>query len=179
MTKQELIAKFRENHQELVDYIAALTQEQFSYSCNGKWTPGQQLNHVCLCLKPIAQALASKDFILQKFGKIDRPSLGYDAVIENYKTALAKGGKAPERFVPEKPDPEHKAELSAQMIALLQTIKQLVDQYTDEELDHLVLPHPLLGNLTIREMLFLMTYHATHHLRQTELNLEGYSAIAK
>ncbi|HWW40756.1 DinB family protein, partial [Pedobacter sp.] len=173
MTKQELIAKFRENHLELVDYIAALAAGQFSYSRNGKWTPGQQLNHVYLCLKPIAQALASKDFILQKFGKIDRPSLGYDDVIENYKTALANGGKAPERFVPEKFDPDHKVELSAQLIALLQTIEQLLNHYTDDELDHLVLPHPLLGNLTIREMLCLMTYHATHHLRQTEMNLKG------
>lgn len=173
MTKQELITKFRQNHQELIDYVTALTEGQFSYSRNEKWTPGQQLSHVYLCLKPIAQALASKDFILQRFGKIDRPSLSYDAVIENYKMALAKGGKAPERFVPEKFDPDHKAELSAQLVALLQTIEQLLDHYTDEELDHLVLPHPLLGNLTIREMFYLMTYHATHHLRQTELNLKG------
>lgn len=31
---------------------------------------------------------------------------------------------------------------------------------------------PLLGNLTIREMFYLMTYHATHHLRQIINNLE-------
>lgn len=171
MTKQQLIENFDHNHKELIAFIDALTDQEFAYSYKGKWTAGQQLDHVYLCLKPINQALSSKDFILQKFGKINRPVSDYDQVIEHYKAALAKGGKAPDQFVPQQFNADGRRELSAQFIEILQRIREQLGSYTDEELDSLVLPHPLLGLLTIRELFYLMTYHATHHLKQTELNL--------
>lgn len=173
MTTSELIALFRSNHLELADYVNALPNDQFSYSRNGKWTAGQQLSHVYLCLLPIAKALASKEFLLEKFGKIDRPLWDYDTVLANYMEALDKGGKAPERFLPEDIQPEAKEELSADLSQILDTIKHQLQNYSEEELDTIVMPHPLLGSMTIREMFFLMAYHATHHLRQTEQNLKG------
>jgi hypothetical protein len=36
-----------------------------------------------------------------------------------------------------------------------------------------VLPHPLLGKLTIREMLYFTVYHGEHHRLHTEQNLAG------
>ena len=120
MTKQELIENFDHNHKELIDYIDGLTDQEFAYSYQGKWTAGQQLDHVYLCLKPISQVLSSKDFILQKFGKINRPVVGYDQVIENYKASLAKGGKAPDQFVPGQFNPDDRTELSTKFIEILQ-----------------------------------------------------------
>jgi hypothetical protein len=83
-----------------------------------------------------------------------------------------QGDAIPQQYLPEQVTPEQKATIATDIQNVLPTIKQLLDQYTEEELDTLVLPHPLLGNLTIREMFYLMGYHATHHLRQTEKNLE-------
>jgi hypothetical protein len=169
MTKQELINAFYDNHKEMSNYINSLTDEQFVYSHNGKWTAGQQFSHVHLTLLPFPKILSSKEFIEQKFGKIDRQIWSYETVIENYfKTSL----QAPQQFLPEQVNPEQKAIITDDLQKILPTIQQLLDQYTDEELNSLVIPHPLLGKLTIREMFYLMTYHATHHLRQTEKNLE-------
>lgn len=169
MTKQELIKTFYDNHQEMIDYVNALTDEQFTYSLNGKWTAGQQFSHVYLTLLPFLKVLPSKDFIVQKFGKISRSTWDYDTVIENYfKTSL----QAPQQYLPEQITPEQKATITADIQKVILTIQHFLDQYTEEELDSLVLPHPLLGNLTIREMFYLMTYHATHHLRQTASNVE-------
>jgi len=174
MTTQQLTTQFCSNHQAFAAYIHSLPEHEFTYSHNGKWTAGQQLSHLCLCLQPISQALASKEYIAQKFGKITRPVLDYDTIVSNYKTGLQHGGKAPERFVPGLFDTNDKGKAAATLEALLQTIRQQLGTYTDEELDTLVLPHPILGNLTIREMMYLMTYHATHHHKQTEENLKGY-----
>ncbi len=174
MTKQELIERFFNNHKELVDYINSLSDDQFIYS-NGKWTAGQQLSHINLCLQPISQALASKEYIIQKFGEIDRDAMDYDQVIINYKSALEKGGKAPDRFVPEMVSVIDRNKLTTELTALLLKIKTQLSDYTDQELNTLILPHPLLGNMTIRELIYLMTHHATHHLRQTEHNLEAHS----
>lgn len=174
MTRESLIEKFDENHQAVIAYISELSEAAFLYSNQGKWTAGQQLGHLYLCLKPIAQALASKAYILQKFGRIDRPAMTYEQIVDRYKAALDKGGKAPDLFLPEPVDAAGKPGLTAGLSALLQTIRQLLGSYAEEELDTLVLPHPLLGKLTIRELMYLMTYHATHHHRQAERNLVGY-----
>lgn len=170
MTKQELIKAFYDNHQQLSDYINALTDEEFVYSGNGKWTAGQQFSHVYLTLLPFPKILPSKDFIAQKFGKIDRPIWEYETVLQNYyKTSL----QAPPQYLPEQVHPNQKASITTDLQNILLTIQQLLEPYTDQELDSLVLPHPLLGQMTIREMFYLMSYHAIHHLRQTEKNLEG------
>ena len=171
MTKQELIESFSKNHRELIDYVNSLTDDQFTYSSNGKWTAGQQLSHAYLCLLPFQRVLASKEFILEKFGKIDRPTWSYDTVLENY---LKTSRKAPDRYLPEQISPEQKAEITEGLQEILPAIQQVFNEFTDEELDSLVLPQPLLGNLTIREMFYLMTYHPIHHLRQTEFNLSDY-----
>ncbi len=171
MNNSELILQFNSNHQQFLQYILSLNDAQFTAAPANKWTPGQQLEHVYLCLKPLAQVLASKEFIQQKFGTINRPATAYDEVIGNYKAALEKGGKAPERFVPAAVELNRKADLIKQTNGMLDTISGQLQTYTDTELDSLAIPHPLLGNLSIREMFYLMTYHATHHLNQTRQNL--------
>src|ERR1043165_808261 len=135
MTTRELIEHFGKNHQTLIDYVHALTDDEFVYSYNTKWTPGQQLGHIYLCLKPMAQALASKDFILHTFGKTDRPTLDYNTIIDRYKTAHDQGGKAPDRFIPEPVDPSSKEGLIADLSDVLGTIQQQLETYSEGELD--------------------------------------------
>jgi len=172
MTKGVLIKSFIDNHNDVIVYINSLTDLQFLSSNNEKWTAGQQFSHIYLTLIPFLKVLPSKDFILEKFGKIDRPTWNYETVVEKYLTTTLK---APAQYLPEKITLEQKLTICNDLQATLKSISELLDQYSEEELDTLVLPHPLLGNLTIREMFYLMTYHANHHLKQTKLNLEYYS----
>ncbi|MCW3094355.1 MAG: hypothetical protein JWP81_5424 [Ferruginibacter sp.] len=138
-------------------------------SNNGKRTAGQQFHHVYLVISPFTKILSSKEFILQKFGEINRPAWNYDTVIENY---FKTSPPSPQQFLPEQISPQQTTIITVDLQKVLQTIQQLLDQYTDTELDTLVIPNPLLGNLTIRETFFLMSYPATHHLKQTEKKLE-------
>jgi hypothetical protein len=87
---------------------------------------------------------------------------------------LNHGGKAPDRFVPEKFDLLNKPLLTNKLYDLLLRIGQHFENYTEEELDSLVLPHPLLGRLTIRELFYVMTDHAVHHHKQVIRNLEEF-----
>lgn len=170
MTKQVLIATFCANHQTFMDYINSLTDDELVSSFHEKWTAAQQLSHVYLCLLPFPKVLAAKAYILQKFGKINRTIWDYDMVIEQY---LQTSLKAPLQFLPEQVGSEQKTKISADLQEILSVIRKLLNEFTDEELDSLVIPHPLLGNLTIREMFYLMSYHPLHHLEQTRKNLEA------
>ncbi|HRG32892.1 MAG: DinB family protein [Saprospiraceae bacterium] len=174
MNRQELINQFTKNHQEFVEYVQDLSDEKLMFSPSEKWNAGQQLNHIYLCLLPIEQALASKEYILNKFGLSDHSSLPYEEIVKHYINALNKGGKAPDRFVPETFDLLNRPLLTSKLYDLLLKIGQHFENYSEEELDSLVLPHPLLGRLTIRELFYVMTDHAVHHHKQVIRNLEEF-----
>lgn len=169
MTKEELIKIFYDNHKEMIDYVNILTDEQLTYSNNGKWTAAQHFHHVYLVISPFPKILSSKELIIQKFGKIDRPVWNYDTVIENY---VKTSRQSPQRFLPEQVSPQQKTIITADLQKVLQTIQQLLAQYSETELDTLVIPNPLLGDLTLRETFFLMSYHPTLHLKQSKEILE-------
>ena len=42
------------------------------------------------------------------------------------------------------------------------------DNILEKDLDFYVLPHPLIGKLTLREMLFFCIYHVQHHHKITQ-----------
>jgi hypothetical protein len=50
-------------------------------------------------------------------------------------------------------------------------LSEKLDKFTEEELDKYILPHPLLGKLTIREMMYFTIYHVLHHQMMTERDL--------
>ena len=172
MQTQELTRQFHDNHKALVDYVHSLPDSDFVLSKNGKWSPGQQLDHVAKCIVPLAKVLDNKAVIEAKFGKVQRAVLGHDAVITNYKQALENGGKAPERFLPAPVDLSMKDALGEEVMNTVTALIKSLNNYSEEELDTLMIPHPLLGSLTVREFLSLMAYHATHHRMMTEQNLK-------
>jgi len=47
-----------------------------------------------------------------------------------------------------------------------------LDKFTENELDRYILPHLLLGKLTLREMLFFTIYHIEHHEKLIKRNLK-------
>ena len=143
------------------------------YSQNGKWSAGQQLEHLILCLKPISQALSSPAFIHEKFGVINRQSMSYDQVITFYKEGLQKGGKAPGKFLPAITETSQRQALKHELSETLSRIQAQLHTYSDNELDSLALPHPFLGLLSIRELLYLMSYHPLHHLDQVKANVNS------
>jgi hypothetical protein len=166
--KTEWLAALQRTHQDLIQYVSLLPDEALLYSETGKWNAGQQLQHVYLCLLTISQALASRKYIEDSFGRIDRSCWNYDEVIERYKAGLSAGGKAPDRFVPGPFELVQKDQVIANLRQVLETIGTQLASYTEEECNTLVLPHPFVGKLTIRELFFLMTEHASLHQHSIE-----------
>jgi hypothetical protein len=59
------------------------------------------------------------------------------------------------------------------------TLNKRLKKYSEASLDELILPHPLLGKLTLREMLYFTIYHAGHHhhLIETALSEENQTTL--
>ncbi len=172
MTTPILLDRFEQAHRELIDYVQTLPAAAYLYSYEDKWTAGQQLTHIILCLQVTGKALLPPAVIEQRFGKIDRPEMTFDELVQHYLAGLQAGGKAPERFLPGATDITQRQQLNTELINLLTAIRQQLMIYSETEMSTLSLPHPFLGKLSIRELFYLMTYHAGHHQRQIIAHLQ-------
>ena len=172
MNKQDIQFKLKENHQKFADIIVALPEPEFLYAANGKWTAGQQLDHICRSVSALDFGLAVPKFLLSLYvGKANRPTRDYDAVIAKYRLKLEAGGKAVGRFVPKKVKADDKAKLIQKLNRAVDSLCKKTDHYTEQQLDDYILPHPLMGKLTVREMLYFTIYHVEHHQKLTLKNL--------
>ncbi len=85
MTNQtDLVAKLRSSHQKFISYIDALSEKEFEFSNDQKWTAGQELDYIVKSTLPISQVLNNKTFIKSKFGTIDRALLSYGELVDKY-----------------------------------------------------------------------------------------------
>jgi len=165
MVVAELQEKLVACHQAFTDRILRIPEARLHVSESGKWNAVQLMDHIRISVKPVRLALRLPKFMLRIFGTANRPSRTYEALVERYQTKLREGGRAPGRFVPSKqsasPD-----QISKELIELVNGISQSLESFTETELDTYLLPHPLLGKLTLREMMYFTIYHVGHHEQQ-------------
>lgn len=172
MNKNEITLLLSEKHTQFLAAFPSLSEKQFTSSTNGKWSPAQELDHIIRSVSPVVMAFGLPGFILKwKFGTANRPSKTYEALVEKYHVKLAAGGKASAQFIPTAVSFQGREAAIAKVDALVQKLNKRVDDKSEETLDKLILPHPLLGKLTFREMLYFTAYHAEHHEKATKRNL--------
>ncbi|MBL7939635.1 MAG: DinB family protein [Flavobacteriales bacterium] len=164
MDRSQINTALREHHEAFIVRTLAVPVEARDRSMNGKWTAAQQLEHIKRATAPVAMALVvPKWFLRWRFGRPNRTPRDYDALVERYKEKLAAGGRASGRFVPPMIPASAVDPIVADLRRIIATMEKRVDNWSEEELDRYLLPHPLLGKLTVREMLFFTIHHAQHH----------------
>ena len=101
LNRDQIIQKLKENHEEFTSFIGSLNEQDFMFSKDGKWTPGQQADHILRSIKPIRFAFSLPKPVLRLFiGRSNRPSKTIEALYIKYKNKLAEGGKASGPFIP-------------------------------------------------------------------------------
>jgi hypothetical protein len=179
MTQPEIKDKLQLRHKQLTELVLSLNDEDFLYSSNGKWTAGQQLDHIYRSVAAVNMGLAIPKFILMLvIGKANRPSREYNVLIDKYSLKLQQGGRAVGRFVPKPVLPSDKTKLAQKLLKTVDSLCKKTGNYTENQLDFYILPHPLLGKLTVREMLYFTIHHALHHQQLVLRNL-GRAAIVE
>lgn len=164
MNKNEIITQLQINHQQFADYINSLSNDEFIFRKENKWSAGQQADHIVRSISPVNMALGLPKIAPRLlFGKSNRPSRTFDELVQKYKDKLAKGGQASGRFVPKEISLQEKLVLPKAIMHYTNQLCNKVEKMNEEVLDTYLLPHPLLGKLTFREMLYFTAYHVQHH----------------
>lgn len=174
MKKQEIIDLLTKNYSLFVTYINELTSKEFEFAYQEKWTAGQQLAHIVLCVKPLLKVYGmDKAMIAQNFGLSNRQSVTDIALLDSYNEKLNGTYKTADRYIPEPVLINQRQDLTENLTKLIQSLCVNIASFTETELDSLLIPHPLLGNLTLREMLYNAIHHVEHHQEATKNNLKN------
>ena len=169
MIKAEIIQELGRAYDQYVQYIDGLSEEAFLRSVNNKWTAGQQTEHLLRSVKPLSQGLRLPLFVFRLFfGKPNRPGRTYTQLVAKYQQKLQAGGRASGAFIPKDVSFSQKQSLLNGLNYQVHKLQVRLTKYNEKDLDLYLIPHPLLGKLTIREMMYFTIYHVIHHQRNIQ-----------
>jgi hypothetical protein len=143
--------------------------DEFFAPIGEAWSPADNVRHLIKSNRPVARALALPRLaLLLRFGFTLRASRPYSILRATYHEALASGLRAgsyaPAPLPPDQRSAEERQRILARWAESLSGLGAALQGWSEGSLDRLRLPHPGLGMLTVREMLFFTLYHNTHHV---------------
>ncbi|MET0393741.1 MAG: DinB family protein [Chitinophagaceae bacterium] len=153
--------------EQLAGYCTALSNEAFFWQPAGKWSAAQQVKHLVTATKTAQYAFVLPKFIVRLAGgKPNRPSRPFDELAVNYQLKLARGGKASRRYVPKPVAAGYGKErlIREFRTAMHRLISALQERWQEHQADAYIVPHPLLGKITLRELCYFTIFHTHHHL---------------
>jgi hypothetical protein len=160
----EITKQLVNKHIDFIDYLNSLSKEEYDFSFENKWTAGQQAEHILKSINVLKKAFSYPKFVLKyKFGVTNRPSKTFDELITKYLMRLKNAPPTPKRFEPSTTNFNHREVLTKQIIKAVQKLNNKVEKVSEEKLDYYILPHPLLGYQTLREMLYFTIFHVQQH----------------
>jgi hypothetical protein len=169
MNVLEINHLLKANYLELSGLFKNRKPEFYEYSPEpGKWTAGQHIVHLVQSTKPLLKAVSFPAFILKwKFGKSNRSVRDYHIIVESYLEKLESASDIVSPF--SKNMSEIKSyqidEWLHQLYELNTKLSAKSLRFSESELDTIILPHPLMGKMILREILMWNAYHTAHHVQ--------------
>ena len=173
MEKEAIAELLDEKHNRLFNFLESQADEKWEVGPEGKWTSGQQALHLLQSIKQLNFAMSLPKVILKmKFGTANRDLRDYDAVVKRYHERLADAQGA--TFGPSRnmkiPSVKDKHYLINRIKTENKKLQYKTLKWADKDLDKLVLPHPLMGKMPVRELVMWTAYHVEHHTNSLEKN---------
>lgn len=164
-----LIERLDAKYEELFSWLESYPEADLNIEkIEGKWTAGQHLDHLVKSTKPLNKAMRMPKLAMRTmFGKNNRAERTFEALVEKYQKALLNLNLDPKvaaRFAPAKN--LSKRELKNTLENELANLKKILLKWKEKDMSVYLIPHPAIGKLTVREMMYFTIYHTEHHLKQ-------------
>lgn len=165
MDKNEIAKGLQTEFDAVCAWFEAQSESDFNSGPEGKWTAAQHLDHLVRSANPVNLAMRMPKLALRKmFGVAGHESKSFDGVVSVYKEKLGQGGAASGRFLPKESEGVIKTKTLQSLKKEGERLVVITSKWTESDLDKYALPHPLIGKMTVREMLQFTIYHMQHHL---------------
>lgn len=170
VTGAEIATALERLHQDSAAFYATFATASFVAPQGAAWSPADHVRHLTKSMRALNRGLRLPRLVLRlRFGRAKGPSRSYEAVMQAYRKRLETFDGRNNPFAPAtamSADTEAwRAEVMRFHEAAVQELVRHTRGLTESALDKYQVPHPLLGMLTLREMLFFMVYHNLHHVR--------------
>ena len=154
---------FIETTTAFLSYCESLPDEVY-FKKGPKWNAAEVVDHLQRSIAPVDLAMGLPSFLLRLlFGRSNRPARDFQTVVNKYKNALKKGGKASGPYIP-KGNLNHRKRNLKKLEQRCHKLAQKIDRRSKSDWDTIVLPHPLLGKMPLCEMIYFTDFHIEHHL---------------
>ena len=173
--KDEILAALETQEAQSLAYWNAFPTGIFFARIGESWSPAETVRHLSKSTRAVVKALRIPRLLLRlMFGKARRRPITFDELVTRYRRLLAEGGGAG-RFAP---SPRSEADLQTWRASIMRSyvqsmreLREAMVRWPEDSLDALQLPHPLLGKIIVREMLFFTLYHHGHHVAVVKRHL--------
>ncbi|MCL7763491.1 DinB family protein [Polaribacter sp. Z014] len=175
MEKEAIADLLEEKHKVLCKWLEEQPDDNWEKGPDGKWTVGQQILHLVNSLQLLNNALSYPRFFLKyKFGLCNREPRDYKTIVNNYHQKLLDSKDKVKTYNNKlkKPLLKDRERLLTRLQIQSKKLQFKIKKISDVNLDTLVIPHPLMGKMTIREIIMWTAYHTEHH---TEILIMTYS----
>ncbi|WP_159948441.1 DinB family protein [Polaribacter septentrionalilitoris] len=175
MKKEAIAELLEEKNQHLFYWLENQPIDNWENGPKNKWTVGQQILHLVNSLQTLNKALSYPRFFLKyKFGTCNREIRDYKTVADKYQEKLLVNQERAKVFnqklkIPKQKDRDR---LLTQFQIQSKKLQYKVRKISDINLDTLLLPHPLMGKMTIREIIMWTAHHIEHH---TNILIDNYA----
>jgi DinB superfamily len=172
LSRQRIVAELHAVHQSGVAYWSGFELGAFFAPIGAHWSPADHVRHLTKSMAPLSAALRLPRVIVRiAFGGGANHSRSQLEISSTYDRALAAGGTAG-RFTPSVdgavPDQDRRHAIMEHHGATVVALARALERWPDSSLDTHRLPHPLLGKLTVREMMLFTLIHNQHHVDVAE-----------
>ncbi len=163
-TLPEIVSALERNAQELAGYFGSLPEPVFLSGDDLHWGAAHHLVHVTIGHRRVARGLAAAGALPPSPGEASRR---YAEVCATYRERLAAVPPAVLQrnpLPPQVPAGATQAEVVAAYTEASAKVREAAAAWSEDDLDRRGMPHPLMGLVSVREMLMFMVFHDRHHL---------------
>jgi hypothetical protein len=167
LNKFQIISHAENTIDDIVKQCRQMDESQFFYKSE-QWSVAENLEHLSLSIHKSWLGLFSPKFYLKwKFGRPNHASRSYEELLQVYYQKLETGYEQDKKYIPHVT--EEKGSKEKLIIRFEHTCTKFLDQvryyWEDDSMDQYQVPHPVLGLITIRELLYFNLFHNTHHYK--------------
>jgi hypothetical protein len=155
-------------HEQATEFWEGLPDDYFFTPFGEKWSPAENVIHLNKSTRPVALAMRLPRVVPRLlFGAGTSPSRSYAQIQSIYREALQNGAQAGSYAPSRREFPDNpkviRQKIMREWNRIWQQLIHATQGWKDSSLDRLRLPHPLIGKLSVREMLYFTLYHHRHH----------------
>jgi hypothetical protein len=168
LTKTDLQDRLKTATADCLNATTNVSDPVFFDNSNGKWSIGENLIHLAIVAKRFGATFTMPKEQLANFGLATQPSRPFEGILAAYMAALEGKAVAPKPFVAVQTADDTRTSITERYNKAHSILDENLDTFSEEDLDKYQIPHPLLGLLTMREMMEFIVFHIGHHQRAIE-----------